>query len=559
MTASRIRSAGRVVAIRLILYLVLVGFFLQHLYFGEGGSLLFPRSVLWALPLAFLLGLAVMAGGNALRRADAAIALAFVIDTGVVTGVAVASGGFNSIFVSFYLPVIFMAGAWLPRRFTALFPAAATLGATYIALGHLSATLDISPLSGWFSEGVILNLRRLEQHTVVSTLLIFSVLFFITSYLAGVLGQAISSEQRRNAAILESMTEGVAVARRDGRLSYANSEFLRIFPGTAGAGTLRPVLEALFPGAGDGMEELRKALPEGGDGVVVLTPPDRAERPPVEVRVSALRLREGRRGEGLLFLATDLSLRRRVEQAERGLEKHLAITAMATGLAHEIRNPLASLRGAVQEVGRSLPPGSEDRMLMDIVISESDRLDGVVGRFLDFSRESEPRLARRTLSPLLNNAIAMLSRSHESAGMEIRVAAKDDPEVVCDADRLMEVFFNLALNACQFAPRPGGRLDIALRRDGRMGTEGVEILFEDNGPGFDEKTRGKLFAPFFTTRPEGTGMGLAVSRKQMALHGGTIGAENRAGGGARFRVWLPLEQRGEARVAGHGTRILRKD
>lgn len=343
-----------VALVRFILYLVIAAFFVQQSYFGSR----------WA----------------ALRPAAAAT---FIIDIGVVTAVVVASGGFNSIFVSFYFPLIFIAGSWLPRRFTAVFPSVVVLGLAFVALGHFSAILN-RPAS--FP-------RQLEYYTIVSTFLIFSVLFFVVAYLAGMPGQGLFVEQRLNATVLESMTEGVAVVKKDWRIVYANSEFVRIFPGAQPGGKFAPVVRALFPGAS--VREFEEAMPKEEEAVV-------------------------------------------------------------------------------------------------------------------------------TLSPLLGDVAAMLARTKEGTDVAVtlRVGSddSDDPEVQCDADRLMEV------------------------------------LFEDNGPGLPEKEQGRIFAPFFTARGGGTGMGLAVSRKQVSLHGGTITAENRAEGGARFTVRLPPEQVEEGRISGRFVR-----
>jgi two-component system sensor histidine kinase PilS (NtrC family) len=214
---------------------------------------------------------------------------------------------------------------------------------------------------------------------------------------------------------------------------------------------------------------------------------------------------------------------------------------MSAGLAHEIRNPLASLRSAIQEIGASFPPDSQDRQLADIVIAESDRLDRIIGRFLDFSREGELRLSRLRLGPVLEGIRAMLLRDGAGRGLDVIVTVKDDPEIRCDADRVKEVFFNLALNAAQACSDSGGRLEFVLEAAEKAGVPGVEVSFKDNGRGISEQSFPHLFEPFYSNREGGTGMGLALSRKQVNMHGGDIMAANLEGGGACFRVWLPLE------------------
>lgn len=235
-----------------------------------------------------------------------------------------------------------------------------------------------------------------------------------------------------------------------------------------------------------------------------------------------------------------LMLRRRIETAERNVEHFAAVSTMAAGLAHEIRNPLASLRSAIQEIGESFPEESPNRILSKVVIAESDRLDTVIERFLDFSREGDLRLSRLPLGQVLHDVRTLLLHDRKAEGLDFSIIIRDDPEVTCDVDRLKQTFLNLALNAAQMVPAGKGRLTVSLSAAKREGVPGVEIIFADNGPGIDDAVAKRLFQPFFTTRPEGSGMGLSLSRKQVRLHGGEIDAGNNPEGGAWFRIWVPL-------------------
>ncbi|MCL2001073.1 MAG: ATP-binding protein, partial [Planctomycetes bacterium] len=240
------------------------------------------------------------------------------------------------------------------------------------------------------------------------------------------------------------------------------------------------------------------------------------------------------------------ALRQRMTEAERAVERYGAISTMAAGLAHEIRNPLASLRSAIQELGESFPNDSQNRILTDVIIAESDRLDRIIGRFLDFSLESQLRLSRQPLAEILQEVQNLVLHREDSSGLRIELRIRNDPKVECDADRLKEVFLNLALNAVQATPSRQGELIITLAAVGRKNVPGVEILFVDNGPGIEEKNLVRLFEPFFTSKANGTGLGLPLSRKQVNLHGGVLDAGNNTSGrGAWFRVWLPLKQIGK--------------
>ena len=536
----RMLSSGWVIIVRLILYMVVVGFFLQYIYFGEKGQFYRPGATVAELAAAFLFNLAIMLLGRHSRRLSQLVALTYVVDLMALTHVILASGGFNSVLIPYYLPILVMAAAVLPRRLTAAFPSMATLGVAYIGLAHLQVTMGkIEPIAGMYPDEVLNSLRYSHPHTIVSTMLILSVVFFVVSYLSGILSDRLFTAQRLNAEVLSSMKEGVAVVDPRGILLYVNSEFTRIFPEAWLGGDFSGTAKLLFGTSGEGFsfaDILQHDLSETMTVVREARPGE--TRPPVEIRISGIRMR-GRNGPyTLVFLVSDLTLRRRVEKAERSLERFSAISTMAAGLAHEIRNPLASLRSAIQEIGGTFPDDSQNRVLTDVVIAESDRLDGIIGRFLDFSREGRLRLGKCRLGPLLEEVRTMVSRDRET---EFGLRVNGDPEVVCDSDRMVEVFLNLALNAAQAAPEKGGRVDMILGQAERDGALGVEVLFLDNGPGINEGDLPHLFEPFFSCKSGGTGMGLPLARKQVGMHGGDIDAANRPEGGACFRMWIPLE------------------
>ena len=536
-------SLGWIVLIRAILYLVIVGFLLQYIYFGESGRIYKPGEATVVLSVAFLVNLGLLALAVGGPRIEQGIALAYIIDLLVLTRIILISGGFNSVFIPFYLPVLIMASIRLPRRFTAVFPSIATFGTAYVGLAHILVALGrLEWARPWYPDGLLYLYRFSPATNVVSNMLILTVLFFVVSYVSGILSDRLFVEQRLNAEVLSSMSEGVAVVDSKGILSYANAEFFRLFPEAAALNDFRPVITLMFRDSDD--EFILERLLERDltdSHLVTRNAGETTGRPPMEIKISGLSLYGKADVYGLVFLVTDLSLRIRMEEAERDVARFASISTMAAGLAHEIRNPLASLRSAIQEIGESFPPKSQNRLLADVVIAESDRLDRVIGRFLDFSREGELRLSRVRLEKILDEIKMMLPHIKEGKDVVLTVDVLDDPEVLCDSDRIKEVFINLSLNAVQFLPKEGGRLTIRMGSTEKGLVPGVEILFMDNGPGIRENDLPRLFEPFFSKRHGGTGMGLALSRKQVAMHGGQISAGNRASGGAWFRVWLPLK------------------
>lgn len=554
----RMWSLKWVVILRLVVYAVMVGFIVQYMYFGSGGGLYRPRLMIAVLAGISVLNLLLFPLVSNSRHVKQLIVASYLLDLVVITLVILTSGGFGSIFVPYYLPVLIMAPAWLPRRYTAIFPSVATLGAAAIGTIHLLGSANHAPVAAAvLPRQLVLSLKNYPGHSVVVNMLILTLLFFVVSYISGYLGKNLMLEQRLNSEILLSMRDGVAVVDGKGVLVYANSEFFNIFPEASGEIDFWRIADGIFHSP-DERRTLELLMRERNLDSFMLTRErdPYVDRPPFEMRVSALSLWGEDNVYGIVLLVTDLSLRRRAETAERDLERFSGISTMAAGLAHEIRNPLASLRSAMQEIGEAFPEGSPNRVLTDVAMSESDRLDGVIGRFLDFSRESRLFPTPVRLAPLLETVKTLIMKSGRD--IEVRLTVRDDPTVICDADRIKEVFLNLALNASQAVSEKGGVVNIELSNSTDRLASGVEILFKDNGHGIAPEDLSHLFEPFFSRREGGTGMGLSISRKQIEMHGGDISAANLLGGGACFAVWLPLKARDSVTSGrSYGTRVYR--
>jgi len=235
-----------------------------------------------------------------------------------------------------------------------------------------------------------------------------------------------------------------------------------------------------------------------------------------------------------------------------------AIGEMSAGLAHEIRNPLAAIKGAIQYLDPSRLAG-EDREFLEIIVDEVNRLNGVVTQFLDYSRPLRPSMVPADLNDVLTRTFRLLSPA-VPAGIELSLElAPELPRVLCDAEQLKQVFINLAQNAFQAMPQ-GGRLtvttavnrdDLAYWREGARRPDVVEIRFRDAGPGIPDEARERIFVPFFTTKEKGTGLGLAICQRIVKAHLGSIVVRSPPGEGAEFTISLPglREERTEAAPA----------
>lgn len=218
-------------------------------------------------------------------------------------------------------------------------------------------------------------------------------------------------------------------------------------------------------------------------------------------------------------------------------EQLAALGELAAAIAHEVRNPLAVVRSAAQGIGETLDGGApEARRAASFIIAEVDRLSTVTSTLLAASRPL-PLEARPTpVDELIERAVRLAGEAMGAKQIRLhRQAAGALPQVRVDPDLLCQVLLGLLTNAVQSVPA-GGEVSIAAR----AASDAVEVAVADTGPGVPAELRGRVFEAFFTTRPRGTGLGLAVARRIVEAHGGRIEVGERGGGGALFTVRLPV-------------------
>jgi two-component system, NtrC family, sensor histidine kinase HydH len=224
-----------------------------------------------------------------------------------------------------------------------------------------------------------------------------------------------------------------------------------------------------------------------------------------------------------------------------------ALGQMAAGLAHEIRNPLGSIKGAAQYLQPvdGQKADASTREFLDIIVEEVDRLNRIVSQFLDYARPYRGEQSPLDVNDVVRKTINLLEKERSGARVEILLNLLEGlPPVRADAQQLRQVFLNLAINAFD-AMAQGGRLQVStgLRRSTRRGATAafLEVRFRDDGVGIPPADLRNLFIPFFTTKEKGTGLGLPISQRIIENHGGTIEVRSQAGAGSTFTVLLPVE------------------
>ncbi len=342
--------------------------------------------------------------------------------------------------------------------------------------------------------------------------------------------------------IMSGLEDGLLLFTPDGRAVLV-SPAVEKFLGTPADALLGRRVSEIFPAG----HPLREALRIEGDQlqpVAAEVDLNGAARPEASGRragVSVQVITEGGSRMGALVTLRDLESLERIGTQLQVSERLSALGRVTAGVAHEVKNPLNSMRLWLENLKENLPAEQEEsRQAVRVLDKEIDRLDGVVKRFLDFTRPVELHLEETNLAELLGELVGVASPQVKSAGVEaVTQLPGDVPPANVDRQLLRQAVLNLVLNALEAMPE-GGRLSVSLARRGEM----AEISVADTGRGIAPEHRGRIFQLFFTTRPGGSGIGLASAFRVVQLHNGSIDFESEVGRGTTFRIELPLAHTG---------------
>lgn len=353
--------------------------------------------------------------------------------------------------------------------------------------------------------------------------------------------------------LLENVPAGIFVVDADGKLTLANStarqycrqvgwdlvpegESYFDFAAMVGFPERSPLQRALV--AGEPMTETNFPF-SGPLGTIVL-------------QIAASPLKDSRGNTlGALSMVWDVTRIRQMEDQVRRVEKMAAVGELAAGAAHEIRNPLTSVRGFIQLIQARMAGDNPEQEYFEIVINELDRIESIVRDMMVLARPAKPRLVRCDAHRLLDEVLLLGEGMFSGAGVEVSKAYCQDEGWICvDQAMIRQVLLNLIQNAVQAMPG-GGRLSIFTERSDGSFTIGVA----DTGVGMPAEVISNLFVPFFTTKENGTGLGLSVSYGLVQAHGGKIYVESQVGAGTIFSVALPLNSEANGRSFGAGAVI----
>ena len=304
------------------------------------------------------------------------------------------------------------------------------------------------------------------------------------------------------------------------------------------------------------------AVPEEAREVEVVT--RAGDVLPVGLRLLPLEARDGAL-IGTVAVFQDLRDQKAREDQWRRRDRLASLGALAAGVAHEIRNPLAGIGTSAQILKRRIESGDPRGQFADLILEEVSRLDRIVESLLQFARPSTPQLMRHSILPALEKALTLVHELAVRQNVLIKVERADTvPDLFIDHDQVLQVLLNVLMNALQ-ALAKGGEITVAVaparKRAAERGGLGrratdrllprrqappldvVEVRIRDNGPGIPTAVLARVFDPFFTTRSQGTGLGLSICQSIVREHGGTISIESVVGQGTTVTIDLPVEKR----------------
>ncbi|MDQ3281887.1 MAG: ATP-binding protein [Acidobacteriota bacterium] len=337
-----------------------------------------------------------------------------------------------------------------------------------------------------------------------------------------------------NQNVVESIPSGLVTVSSFGVASFVNPAGAHILQSESAAIVGRHITELGFF-TGDEWNAVREELARGEVVRREIDELPLAGRRSIGFAVSPLSTLDGK-ASGYTLIFQDLTEMKKLEAELRLKDRMAAVGELSAGIAHEIRNPLAAIAGSVQVLKGSQSLTSQEQRLMSIVLKESERLNKSISDFLRFVRPQERRALEFDVAASLAETLDLLQNSPELQQSH-HIRREIDPpsyQLVGDADQIRQVFWNIARNAVQAMPH-GGTLTVhTLTADGAY-----HIIFSDNGRGMSEADLQRLFQPFRTNFPSGTGLGMAISYRIVQEHGGKIDVTSREGEGTSITVSLP--------------------
>jgi len=463
-----------------------------------------------------------------------------LFDVALITAVVHITGGPQSDLTPLYVPLIAVTAVLMPPASTAL--VTALVGIVYVAdvfYGHrttmsgavglqLSVFVGVAAVTAYFASRV-------------------SVMGAEREALAGQLRQVRLEADD----VLRNIPTGIVTVDGEGQLLYCNPAAEHILGFKERQWRDRSIMPEFARIAPEFWAAVTATARRGVRAMRVEATVRRADRTfPIGVTTTTLELEPGDVPR-VTAIFTDISDSKRLEELHLRAERLEAVAELSSSLAHEIKNPLASIRSSVEQLGRAKRVNADEKFLTSLIVRETDRLSRLLSEFLDFSRVRATECRPLDLHAVAAAAIRLV-REHPDCPEDAVIDLAGDPTPMeGDEDLLHRVVSNLVLNAVQ-ATGKGARVVVRTGRPGvheLPGGAGIEspvsLAVSDNGPGIPENLRARLFEPFVTGRVGGTGLGLAIVQRAVDAHRGLVLVDSPPGQGTTFTVYFPAARRKE--------------
>jgi two-component system sensor histidine kinase PilS (NtrC family) len=503
-------------------------------------------------PLFFLIGLTyalTIAYAMSLRFVDRyrwLVDLQLAGDALIVSAFIYFTGGITSYFTSLYvLPIVagstvqFRRGGLLVATFSTVLYVGLVL-AQYMAVSGLLADVWIAPAS------MALPTRSVAQYTVALNVFGFVAVALLSGSLANSLRTAdarleqasseIADLQALNQHVIDSLPSGLATTDTTQSILTFNRAAEQITGASFHSVVGRPIADVLQLSA-TVMTTLARDLTGGGARRHEFRYRTEAGRD-IEIGLTATHLETPGGRAGLLFTFQDVTSIKKLERDAAMQQRLAAVGEMAAGIAHEIRNPLASMSGSIQILRQELPLSSEQEQLMDIVLRESERLNTTIRSFLAYARPQRFQIARLDVRRALSDAALLLRNSAEVSDGHVIDVELPPNELWLEADegQIKQIVWNLATNGLRAMP-DGGRLTLTGAFE--PSSEGVVLTVHDEGIGIAAEELDGLFQPFHGSFAKGSGLGLAIVHRIVKDYNGEIQVSSQPGNGTTVAVRLP--------------------
>lgn len=453
------------------------------------------------------------------RNFETFVAIQVVGDLAIATALLYFTGGIYSPFFFLFFAVLLAAGTILRPKWAMVFCVVTALCAGGITVVY---GLGLNPEAGAF-------FRPYAPKELIAGYMGRAAGLGGVGVLTVILNRRLSVARILSSEILDSTGEGLVVFDGVGKAVYESAEF-RSMNGQSYLG--RDYFE-IPPFSEVGILRDLAEHPDTGPVRLILKHSAAEDSRPFLVDAHAV---GGDPERGVIVRFQDLSISERLAYAERRVERYRVVADTARNIAHEIRNPLASINVAFQELFRGLDLPADRKELVSVIRSEVRRLDRSLEAFLDFSRPREPQRRLVALRGLAEETADIIHHHEPDHDVEVVVDGPSDLTARLDPDMIRQALLNVGLNAVQ-AGAKHVRITL-LPQVERKGSSWVVMRVEDDGPGMGEDVRRRVFEPFFTTRTAGTGLGLPMVQKVVEEHGGFVEVESTPGGGSIFSLYL---------------------